>query len=56
LPLSKELGRDWGTPEDPHRPPRLLRAPPALVPRATLPAPRELLPEFLPAIPYDADV
>jgi hypothetical protein len=43
-----------GTLEDPHRPLRRLRAPPA--PRAALPAPRELLPELLPAIMYDANV
>jgi hypothetical protein len=45
-----------GTLEDPHRPPRRLRTPPALTPRTALPAPQELLPESLPAILYDADV
>jgi hypothetical protein len=42
--------------EDPHRPPRRPRAPPALAPRSALPAPRELLPKLLPAILYDANV
>jgi hypothetical protein len=50
---SSDDGR--GSLEDPHRPPRLSQAPPALVPRAALPAPRELLPESLPAILCDAD-
>jgi hypothetical protein len=40
--------------EDPHRPPHRPRAPPTH--RAALSAPRELLPELLPAILYDANV
>jgi hypothetical protein len=52
--MSSSGGRD--TLEDPHRPPRRPRAPPALAPRAALPAPRELLPELLLAILYDANV
>jgi hypothetical protein len=50
------LGGGWDTLEDPHRPPRRLRAPPTLAPRAALLAPRELLPELLLAILYDANV
>jgi hypothetical protein len=42
--------------KDPHRPPHRLRAPPAPAPRSALTAPRELLPELLPAILYDANV
>jgi hypothetical protein len=52
----KSLDGGLGTLEDPHRPPRRLWALPALVPRAALSAPRELLPELLPAILYDANV
>jgi hypothetical protein len=52
----KSSGDGRGTLEDPHRPPRRLRSPPALAPRATLPTPQELLPELLPAILYDANV